>query len=169
MLFCVIDFPFAGQVHLTHGGNNVHVGLAEYGFKTELVVSFSRTAVGKGNCTFFFGSFDHFLGNQGAGYGCAHDIAFVVTVGFYQGEDVIPYELFLCIDRVVLVADLLGFCISLPDFLFGLADVYRNCNYFIVTVLFFEDGNAHRGVKPTGICKCNFFYHAFTTPYLADI
>ncbi len=171
MLFCVSDhiastfelgqelavFPWCDDVHITH----VHV-IAE--LETDLVIAFSRCAMGDVGGAFLAGYFNLGFGDDRSGEGCAEHVSSLVD-GIRQqgGEDVVGDQL------TSKILDIHLGCTGGQRFfsdrieIFALSDVCNECDHIepFVCQPFQDDG----GIQTAAICQNDFFLFHIFVPY----
>lgn len=125
-------------------------------FKAHLVVALAGGAVGDGVRSFPDGQVHHVLGDAGACYGGAQQVAaFIQSVGLHHRKDVIGGEVFLEVaDETFGSARRKGFFFQAVKF-FSLAYVRAVCDDFGI-VLFLEPLQKNGGVKAARVCNYDF-------------
>ena len=114
---------------------------------------------------FCSGDLDGFDGDQRPGYGRSQNISLVRAVGFDERKYVVSYELFSCINDVMLISQLLCSAVSPFDIRPRLAYVHQDGDYSIKSIALFEERNTNRCIQATGIGQYNFRHFATPVSY----
>jgi len=162
MRFSVVEAIFAGDERpLAPGSDDLELGCEclEGVLEADLIITLSRTAVGKGGGAFFEGDQDLVLGDDGPSDGGAEQVLVLIDgAGADSGEDVLVEELFAeVLDDDFLCAGGVGLGDDRVD-VFALAYIGDKGDD-VVAVVFVEPRNDDRSVESTGVCENNFFCH----------